>query len=719
VQALLILFGGGFTVAVSVACGRLLLRNTATDIGISFVFGAAVLSLAVFCLAAADAVYAPVFLALGAALLWAARRHLRLPQTKPITRKLLLYALLPLFLAYFVIYLVHAMAPEVSPDGAAYHLALVARYLGEHGFHPITTNIYASLSQGIEMLFLFAFAFGKHSAAALVHFAFLLALVWQMFVYSRRAGFPVAGACAAFLVFASPVVGIDASSAYNDVAVAAIGFTLFQLLELWDTGRDKRLLVAIGVVAGFAYAAKYTAALAIPYALGYVAWKSRRWRDVAVVAGCALLLIVPWIVKNWLWVHNPVSPFFNSWFPNPYVTTSFEAEYREYLTHYELSSLREIPMQVTTYGRLSGVLGPVFLLAPLALLASFRREGRQLLLAALVFGSPYFSNIGARFLIAPLPFIALALALVLSRVPGLAFAVVLVHAYLSWPSIVPKYAKEDAWRLRGVPWREALRIRPEGPYLERWLPDYGAVRLIEAATPPGSTIFATQPLPEAYTSRRVLVEYYSAENQMTGRILRTGAVAGDAPTLRLRFGFAQQPLRALRVVQTASGTNLWSINELRIYDGARELPRRPEWRLRARPFAWGIQNAFDNSLITLWISGDSLRPGMYVQVDFGATQAADSVEIATAPNQWQVRLELRGQSPDGTWKLLAASPQQSEEAKPLGWRRAVAGELKRRGIDYVVIFDADQGADDLRRNADRWGIRQIGQTKALRLYQLP
>ena len=58
-----------------------------------------------------------------------------------------------------------------------------------------------------------------------------------------------------------------------------------------------------------------------------------------------------------------------------------------------------------------GVLGPVFLLAPIALLALRRREGRQLLLAAAVFGSTYLGNIGARFLIPPLPFVALAMML--------------------------------------------------------------------------------------------------------------------------------------------------------------------------------------------------------------------------------------------------------------------------------------------------------------------
>jgi hypothetical protein len=52
-------------------------------------------------------------------------------------------------------------------------------------------------------------------------------------------------------------------------------------------------------------------------------------------------------------------------------------------------------------------------------------------------------------------------------------------------------------------------------------------------------------------------------------------------------------------------------------------------------------------------------------------------------------------------------------------RRAVAAELKRRGIDYLLLFDTDNGADDLRLNADLWGIRPAGEYKGARLYQLP
>ncbi len=728
-QALAILFGALFTVAVAAALGASLLRDSCEDLALGFVTGAAALSLAVFCLCAAQLAYPLVFVVLGAAVLLRNNRSLTFAapmRFQSRERKRAVFGdwikllLLLAFSLYFILYFFNSMAPEISFDGSRYHLALVGRYLRDHGFHRITNNLYANLSQGVEMLYLWAFAFGQHSAAAMVHFAFLLALVWQMFAYGRRVGLPLAGACGALLVFASPVVGVDGTSAYNDVAVAAIAFTLFHLLQIWDDVRAPRLLVAIGLVAGFGYAAKYTACLGVVYALGFVAWKSRRRiRETAVVAVSSAALVAPWMVKNWMWVANPFSPFLNGLFPNPYVTVTFEQEYRHHMALYGLGSRWQIPMQVTTYGSLAGLLGPVFLLAPIALLALRRREGRQLLLAALVFGATYFSNISARFLIPPLPFVALAMALALSRVPRVLVAVALVHALISWPSVVARYCRYDAWHLAKVPWREALRIKPEVPYLESHLPLYGAARLVERTAAPGSAVFAFTPIPDAYTSRTILVAQQSSENVKSREILWTAFTPDYEPTWRLRFSFPRQPLRAIRVVQTNSGVDLWSIHELRVFDGARELPREPRWRLDAQPYPWGIGDAFDGQLITFWECGERLRPGQFVEVGFREVEPADSLLIETAPNQWGIRLKLEGQDASGQWKPLAAEPQASDAPVPTGLRRAAAEELKRRGIDYLLVFDGEFGADDLQRNAGLWGIRQVGEDKGARLYQLP
>jgi hypothetical protein len=622
------------------------------------------------------------------------------------------------FAVFFVIYLVNAMAPEASPDGAGYHLGLVGRYFRAHGFHRITDNLYAALSQGAEMLFLFAYAYGDNPAAALVHLAFLVALVRQMFRYGLEAGFPLGSACAALLVFASPVVGIDGSSAYNDVALAAVAFTLFYLLQLWEVSRSRRLLAAVGLMAGFAYAVKYTGVLAIPYALILVWWKSRSVRQTAAAAAFSASMVLPWILKNWFWYRNPIAPFFNYWFQNPYVTAEFESEYWHQFTHYGLASKWQIPMQVTVHGELSGLVGPVFLIAPLALLAVRRREGRRLLLAALIFGATYFSNIGTRFLIPPLPFLALALSLVLAVSPGLVLAVALLHAVLSWPGMIAKYAKPGTWYIRHIPWQVALRVRAVDPYLEDRLFHYGVTRMVERNARPGASVFTFTPIPEAYTSRRIVVSFQAAENRIFNDILYTAYLPEFQPTSLVRFAFARERLRAVRVIETASAAELWRIHELRIFDGVRELPRAPAWRLRARPFPWGIQDAFDNTPITFWVSGELPRPGHSVEIDFGVPEAADSVAIETSPNQSALRFRLEGREEAGGWKLLDGAPVVSAAHAPLGLRRAATAELKRRGIDYILVFDSDLGSDDFRRNSDLWNLLPAGEYKEARLYQL-
>src|SRR5262245_38583045 len=282
-QAVYILFGAAFTVAVSLAAGRLLLRGLSIKLyrqeehALAFVTGAACLSLLTFLLCAVGAARKGVFLAVGLAVLaFAFRRGAHRAQGDPLKPIPPVWQWLfrGVFSVFLVLYFFNAMAPEMSPDGVAYHLGLVSRYLRAHGFERITTNMYANLSQGVEMLFLFAFAFGRHSAAALTHFAFLVTLPLTMLCYARRFGFPVAGVCGALLVFLSPVVGIDGSTAYNDVAVACVIFTAFYIAQIWSSDEASGgLLAPLGLVAGFGYAAKYTAFLAVPYALAVVGWR--------------------------------------------------------------------------------------------------------------------------------------------------------------------------------------------------------------------------------------------------------------------------------------------------------------------------------------------------------------------------------------------------------------------------------------------------------------
>ncbi len=400
-QAFYILFGAAFTGAVSWALGRVLFERLKLKLYrneehvLAFVAGSSVLSLGMFLLAAVHGVRKGLLLALGAGILfWVFRsgayrsKGEALPSLPRVWRIVLGVG----FTLFGVLYLTNAMAPEISPDGGAYHLRFVADYHRAHGFLRITTNMYANLSQGLELLFLFAYVFGRHSAAAMVHMLYLFALPWMISAWGRRNGYPVAGAAAAMFTFLSPVIGIDGISAYNDVATAAVLFAVFYLVDIWRAERQPGLLPVIGLVSGFAYAVKYTAFLAVPYALGVVVWTSWRakqkwWRPALVISVAALVMIAPWMAKNALWLGNPVSPFFNKLFPNPYIHVDFEESYTFMMRHYgDIYDYRKLPLELTVHGgALCGLLGPLFLLAPLGLLALSKSAGRRVLLAGAIF----------------------------------------------------------------------------------------------------------------------------------------------------------------------------------------------------------------------------------------------------------------------------------------------------------------------------------------------
>ena len=729
-KALAALAGAAFTVAACYGLGAMIAARLRARLRrdekfpLAFVLGAAVLHLAIFAVMALHIAYRPVLIALLAACVTTAiaTGDWRLP-AKPLLANPLPRAIRYLFgviaAAFTVLYLFNAWAPEISPDGSSYHLSLVEHYLKAHGFKPVLTNVYSTLSGGVDLLFVPAFAIGKHSAAALTHFAFLIALALAVLAYGRRIGQPLAGAAAALLVYLSPVVGIDGTSAYIDVALAAIVFSVFYWVQIWDSQREGRILIAIGLLAGYCYATKYTAVVILFYAVGFVAWRTRRMGPVLVVAACSLAMAAPWIVKDWIYIGNPVAPFANRYFQNPNIHVSFERNWTAYLRTYGLKTLWTLPLEVTLRGvSTGGVLGPVFLAAPLALLALRSRNGRRLLAPCALIFATYFSNVGTRFLIPSLPFIALAMALALEPAAPLLILLVAMHAAASWPASLHRYTQ--AWALQGIPFKAALRIIPE----ERYLNDYVAyrwARLIEDYVPPGARVLIRSEVATAYTSRDVLTGYEGAFNEEMQDLLDVGWDSSSRPRKLWICSFPERRVRRLRVVQTGAAKipeEQWDVHEMRFFDAGLELPRLPEWRLQARPNPWGVQMAFDNSEATRWRSWETLHPGMNIDVDFGREQPVDQVRVELSDIDWNVRMHVEAMDPNGLWTPLPAREELRQTHYEGSVRRDAAFELHAHGIDYLLLKDTDWGAKDIAEDPAGWGMTRLVYASGASLYRV-
>jgi hypothetical protein len=738
-----ILFGAAFTVTVSLAMGRLLVARLGLTFHrgeaalIEFVAGSGCLSFVVAILCTLHIARKGVFqwggLAVISMALWQARSAPRRKSLPAISLKWIT-AFFLIFGAFFIYYFFNGLAPEISPDGSGYHLGNVVRMWRNHGFAWDYPSLYAYFSQGAEMLFLVAFTFGRHSAAALVHFTWLCALPLLMVCWGRRFGYSKAGVFAAILVFATPVIGKAGISAYNDLTVATLIFAVFYLLQVWDEYQSPKLLILIGLLSGFSYGVKYTAFLTLPFATGWVCystlWGSRQssrrsalsrhsWlrSNLLYLLLPALLMVAPWVLRNWLWVGNPFAPFLNSWFPNPYYHPGMERIYAETLRHYpDIKHYWQIPLQLTLRaGFYGGILGPVFLLVPCGLLALRFKSGRRLLLAGLVFALPAYLNVGTRFLIPSLPFLSLAMGIGLADVPAALPVLALFHALVSWPPVLSAYCDPSSWRISSFPGRAALRLDPPAPFLLKSIGDYPLKIPIERNVPRGERIFSFSGRAEAYIDREIIVSYESTLGNLAHDILWTPQA--HKPLNALNFKFLPVATRGVRVVNIASGSDFWTVSEMRLRFQGRELARSPAWRISAWPNGWEAQLAFDNNYATRWSTWEAIAPHQRLQVELPATDRVDEVVLECDP-AWNARIQVEIRLDSGRWVALTDKPEIVKSEFASGIRRAATREVKALGFRFLLVNEGDLVYADMTKYASYWGITQLAEANGTHFYRI-
>ena len=651
------------TVATAIALGGHILRAIRLRLEgwqaliYSFLLGSAALSILTFCLATLGLIHKGTIYAIAIAAIVSSWRN-----WPTIPRPQFHWSAIP-FAIYVVFYLSHAMAPEHSPDGMSYHLGLVARYYREHGFVWFPTNMYAFLSQGMEMLFLFAFAIGRHSAAALIHFTFLLALPILLATTAGRTGW-----LAGLTVFLLPVVGIDGISAYNDVALAVTLFATWQAITKWRETQNKAWVSAAAILAGFAMALKFTGVIAILFLLPAY----RLWPQLTFTA----ISIAPWLIKSYLWSGNPLAPFYNNLFPNPWFNVEFETGYRSFLSHYDLPNIQEWTREVFLGGpRLSGTLGPIGLLFPLALIG-FRKQ-KSLIMAAAITLSIYPLNIGTRFLIPALPFLSLAL---FQTFPKQSITVPILAAILAWPSVFALYSSPYAWFLEKAPWKAALRIETEDGFLVRKSGGYVTARTIESFVPQGETVFALSPIPESYTSRNIVIAYQST----IGLKLQRALTAPTYPDYQAKFIYT---CKGPNPTIAKSTKHTWTISEIE--------PRPQSITCNRNP--WDAHLASDGNLTTSWRTWAPARQG-----DSCLLTPSQPYKLYGTGDQWEVELK------DCTREVQPSQADYRTEARKL---------FLSQNIKYLAIDAPDYNSKDMIDHPDLWGIDLVAQRGTMRIYR--
>ncbi|MGA3040428.1 MAG: glycosyltransferase family 39 protein [Bryobacteraceae bacterium] len=723
-----ILFGAFFTLAVAWMLGNIFLRRLPVPWTIALAVGAAAESTIVFLLLVCHTGNRASFILLGAvsvAAFWRmGRGGARLADpAKARADRVGVYLAWTVLAFYGALYLINALAPELEPDARMYHLGLTSEYV-RLGRFPSRVGFYEMLPQGFEMLFVPAFAFGRHSAARLVHCVFLLATVPLMLRIGRRLQLPEGAArAAAVLYFCAPVAGITGTSAYTDAGGVFFTLATFYALLVWRDTRDVRYLAVAGIAAGFCYAVKLPGGLVAILAAVFVVAAERgiRARPLAVLTGTALLVAAPWILRDFIITGNPVAPLFNQLFPNPYFHASTERELAVAMSSWWGVPPWRVPYELVVGGIFGGTMGPAFFALPLGLLALRKPAGRWCWMAALPLALPWLWNTGARFLMPALPFLAMALALgVAIALPRQAlWACVAVQAVGCWPQIFKLYHPAYTWRLERIPWRAALRIQPEQEYLSRVLPAYQVARLLQDDTKPGEKIFSLISVPEAYTDREVLEFWHSAQADQLLDTLRV-AVKPNETLFDVSANWSAQPLSGLRIRVPQASPVEWQIHEIKLYSGDRQVRGGPQWELQAWPNVGELPLAFDGNEATRWRTWEPIRAGMYVEADFGGAQTLSGASMAVPGAAHALPFEFYGREADG-WHLLTDRPVATE--RPLGdVRMAATRAIRRAGFSYILAYNSDEGngllgAAMVRHEAE-WGLEKLAEIGPVLLFRI-
>ena len=330
--------------------------------------------------------------------------------------------------------LLWALAPSIRYDSLMYHLSVPEIYVRNRGMIPIPEAFNSYWAHYAEMLYTLALLTAGQPLPGLMHLSFGLAATGMTFSFSRKiAGSKVAW-IAGMLFASTPIIGYEAGTAYIDLFLTFyIVSVYYGILTWWQTGKPTWLVIS-GLLAGFALGIKMNAAvILLPLGIVLLCALIMRYRSaMKVMNGLfrfgipALILLSPWLVRDYLWTGNPVFPMFNSIFRSPLWVKEYDIFSGSSTSTSLLLRLLSLPVTLITQSNRTfyregpnaslGILPllglPWFYLTSSYLTRNLRRWGAGLFifLALSFFVSGHFSLL-ARYLLPLFPLLALLSAL--------------------------------------------------------------------------------------------------------------------------------------------------------------------------------------------------------------------------------------------------------------------------------------------------------------------
>lgn len=300
-----------------------------------------------------------------------------------------------LFSFFLVVVVILGVLPVTARDAHLYHLAVPKWWLAEGrmssilwhewSFFPLLISLgYAGfLQEGLERLTPF------YNLSYLLIAASIVGVFLQKVTENSRIAL-----LGSLLLFSLPLnIGLAVQPMADHAVLLFFSVAFLAAYMAVQTDLSWRWVCAVGVSLGLALSCKYSSFLAVVLLVPLLAiyWhkqaksRSRLLTKLLLVILLSMVLCSPWLIRNYLWIGNPLHPFLQSVFGSGGYDVAFTGDispllYRAQVYGERFWELLLLPIRIFFLGkdgdpsRFDGVLSPLLLLAFLPLLRKPREN---------------------------------------------------------------------------------------------------------------------------------------------------------------------------------------------------------------------------------------------------------------------------------------------------------------------------------------------------------
>lgn len=208
-------------------------------------------------------------------------------------------------------FLLTLVPPFEAFDVLINHLAQPATILREGGLHAVNVLPfwYPTLTENV---YLWALGFGSERAPQILHLAWSVLTVLLLWHWSVKVWGIEIGRKALLLVASMPALVMLSSWAYADMSLAYYAVAALYTLTSYRLSKTTYLLNITGILAGMAMGVKYQS-FVVPLTCGLILLFqvpfSKALKAIFRFSIIALLVALPWYLRNAIFMGNPFYPF--------------------------------------------------------------------------------------------------------------------------------------------------------------------------------------------------------------------------------------------------------------------------------------------------------------------------------------------------------------------------------------------------------------------------